>query len=134
MDALSTAESFKQQIQARSDAIESAQRMPQDLAQEMAGAGMFRILVPEVYGGAEVHPQTFFDCLVSTAEADGAVGWVSMIANTTSLLSASLPEDIARAIDHDVGDIIARQKWLKRTIAQHIVTPGSSLFALFSAT
>lgn len=72
--------------------------MPADLANSMADAGLFRMLVPEVYGGSEVHPQDFFDALVATSQADGAVGWVHMIASTTALMSASLPEHHARAM------------------------------------
>jgi indole-3-acetate monooxygenase len=86
------------EIRDRADAIEAERRMPSDLAQRMARAGMFRLLVPECYGGAQVHPQEFFDSLVTTATSDGAVGWCQMIGATTGLLSASLPDDWAHTI------------------------------------
>ena len=86
------------EIRARGAEIEQARRMPDDLARRMASAGMFRLLVPQQYGGFEVHPRAFFDALAETARADGAVGWVQMIGTTTGILSASLPEAWAEAL------------------------------------
>ncbi len=98
MDVLATAEQFCAEIDERSVAIEDAGSMPPDLADRMADAGLFRLLIPEVYGGLEVHPQVFFDTLKQVAAADGAVGWCQMIGNTTGLLSASLPQEWAETI------------------------------------
>lgn len=95
---VAVARSFAREILSRADAIEHARRMPEDLAQRMAAAGMFRLLVPARLGGLEVHPRVFFDTLAATAEADGAVGWCQMIGATTGILSASLPEHWALAI------------------------------------
>jgi indole-3-acetate monooxygenase len=86
------------EIRERADAIEADRRMPADLARRMARAGMFRLLVPECYGGAQVHPQQFFDALATTARSDGAVGWCQMIGATTGMLSASLPDHWAKEI------------------------------------
>ncbi|MFU8816581.1 MAG: acyl-CoA dehydrogenase family protein [Pseudomonadales bacterium] len=97
-DPVALAQSFHDEIRDRAAAIEAARRMPLDLARRMAQAGMFRLLVPACYGGSQVHPQQFFDALRATARSDGAVGWCQMIATTTGILSASLPERWAQAI------------------------------------
>jgi len=68
------------------------------LAQELANSGMFNMLVPKRYAGREVDPHVFLDTLIAGAKADGAVGWCMMIANTTGLLSASLPDEWAQKI------------------------------------
>jgi alkylation response protein AidB-like acyl-CoA dehydrogenase len=73
----------------------------------MAEAGLFRIVVPEKYGGGQVHPRVFFETLETTAKADGAVAWCLMIGTTTSLLAASLPEPWAKEIFADHPDVIA---------------------------
>jgi alkylation response protein AidB-like acyl-CoA dehydrogenase len=86
------------EMRMRGAEIESARRLPDDLAGRMARAGMFRLLVPSALGGLEVHPSEFFEALAATAEADGAVGWVQMIGATTGILSASLPEAWAETI------------------------------------
>jgi alkylation response protein AidB-like acyl-CoA dehydrogenase len=84
---------FLPEIGKLAEEIERERRMPEDLARRMAEAGLFRMLVPEAYGGGEVHPLAFFDTLASTAAADGAVGWVLMIGATTGLMAASLPHE-----------------------------------------
>jgi alkylation response protein AidB-like acyl-CoA dehydrogenase len=105
-DPVAVARSFHDDIRSRADEMEAARRMPEDLARRMAAAGLFRLLVPTRYGGAEVHPQIFFDTLVTTARSDGAVGWCQMIGATTGLLSASLPEPWAQAIYGDHPDVV----------------------------
>lgn len=97
---------FLAEIAGLGPGIERDRRMPDDLARRMAAAGLFRMLVPEAYGGGEVHPQVFFDTLAGTARADGAVGWVLMIGATTGLMAASLPEAWSRALYADHPDNI----------------------------
>ncbi len=92
MNPINEAASFADEIRERALQIEADRRMPEDLAQRMAEAGLFRLLVPKQYGGLEVHPRTFFQTLEETSRADGAVGWVQMIGVTTGIMSASLPE------------------------------------------
>lgn len=89
---------FHEEIRGRADEFEQARRVPKDLAQRMAATGMFRLLVPGHLGGLEVHPGAFFDALAATSQADGAIGWCQMIANTTGMLAASLPEPWAQTI------------------------------------
>ena len=97
-DTVARAAGFAQEIRRRSADIEASRRMPQDLAARMAAAGLFRALVPAQYGGGQVHPREFFDAVMTTAEADGSVGWCLMIGASTGLLAAMLAEDAARAI------------------------------------
>jgi alkylation response protein AidB-like acyl-CoA dehydrogenase len=99
------AQSFCEEIRGRAAEIEAARGLPPDLARRMAQAGMFRLLVPGCYGGDQVHPREFFDALITTSRADGAVGWCQMIGATTGLLAASLPERWAQTIygDHPDG-------------------------------
>lgn len=97
-DAVATARRFHDTFRAHSDTMESARRLPDTLAREMAEAGMFRLLVPRCYQGLEAHPQEFFDAIATSGEADGAVGWCQMIGATTGMMSASLPEQWSEAI------------------------------------
>ena len=86
------------ELSARSNDIEAAGRLPQDLADKMANADFYRLVVPEALGGLEAHPQVFFDTLAATAQADSAAGWCLMIGTTTSVTSSSLPTEHAQAI------------------------------------
>lgn len=92
-DPLAQVAKFAPEIRRRADEFERNRRIADDLAQRMAEAGLFRLLVPACYGGGEVHPRLYFDTLTATAQADGAVGWVQMIAVTTGLMAASLPHE-----------------------------------------
>lgn len=82
----------------RSNEIEQARRLPVDIADDMRAAGVFRMLVPQVYGGLEVHPKTFIEVLKLISMGDGSAGWNAMIGSTTGILSASLPKAIAEEI------------------------------------
>lgn len=98
MNPIEVATGYYDEINRRSQEIELARQMPEDLAARMAQDGLFRMLVPEQYGGLQCHPQVFFDTLEQLARADGAVGWCAMIASTTGMLSASLPKEWANTI------------------------------------
>jgi alkylation response protein AidB-like acyl-CoA dehydrogenase len=106
MDSVEVARSFVAEIRERAADIESAGRMPSDLARRMSATGLFRILVPAKYGGLQVHPRMFFETLETTAHADASVGWCLMIGTTTGLLSASFAEDRAHEVYGSRPDVI----------------------------
>lgn len=85
-------------IRSSADEREAERQLAPELAQQLAGSGLFNMLVPKKYSGREVSPHEFVDTLIAGAKADGAVGWCMMIANTTGLLSASLPQRWAEEI------------------------------------
>jgi alkylation response protein AidB-like acyl-CoA dehydrogenase len=95
---LSFARELAPRVAARSDEIESARRLPADLAQEMAQAGLFRMFIPEAYGGLELHPAQFLEVIEALSRADGSTGWCLMIGAATGMSAAWLPEPTARAI------------------------------------
>ena len=92
-------------VAARSEEIETARRLPADLAHELAQAGLFRMIVPEAYGGFEMHPALVIEALERLARADGSTGWCVMIGAATAMCSGWLPEAQARAI-YGVPDVI----------------------------
>jgi alkylation response protein AidB-like acyl-CoA dehydrogenase len=98
MPVLDYARSCAQTLPTRAIEIEQARRLPSDIADEMRAAGVFRMLVPAIYGGLEVHPKVFTETLKHIAIGDGAAGWNAMIGSTTGMLSASLAEDYAKEI------------------------------------
>ncbi|MEM1034392.1 MAG: acyl-CoA dehydrogenase family protein [Myxococcota bacterium] len=85
-------------LRERSDEIERGRRLPAEVAADIATAGMFRLLVPKSFGGAEVRPEAFVRTLSTLAEGDAAAAWCVMTGATTSLLSAYLPPEAAAAI------------------------------------
>jgi alkylation response protein AidB-like acyl-CoA dehydrogenase len=80
---------------------ERRRRLPEELVDAMADAGVFRMLVPEAVGGLERHPRELVDTVEELARGDGAAGWCAAIGATSGLLGAYLPEESARAIYAD---------------------------------
>ena len=88
-------------IAARSTDIETARRLPADLALALARTGVFRMLVPRERGGLQVSPRELFEVLETLGSADASVGWCAMIAATSGLTSAYLPPAVAAQVFHD---------------------------------
>ncbi|HEX5225085.1 MAG TPA: acyl-CoA dehydrogenase family protein [Solirubrobacteraceae bacterium] len=78
--------------------IERERSLPPALVRELLEAGMMSLCLPRTLGGVEAEPREFVLALQELARGDGATGWCAMIASTSGLLGAYLPEDEARAI------------------------------------
>jgi alkylation response protein AidB-like acyl-CoA dehydrogenase len=98
MSPVEVAHALTPAIRASIDEIERGRRLPLPLAQAMAGAGLFRLLVPRSLGGSEEHPTTVIRTIEEVARVDGSAGWCLMIGATSALVSAYLPEPVARTI------------------------------------
>lgn len=95
---LAAAKALQPIVTERIPEMESARQHPADLARQIAAAGLYRTLVPQSLGGLECDPATALRSMEIMAEADGSAGWCTMIASTTGLVSAYLPEEHARPI------------------------------------
>ena len=149
MNPVETAAGFAAEIRRRAPQIEQDRRIPGDLAHRMAGAGLFRLLVPELYGGLQVEPLAFFETLNETARADGAVGWCQMIGVTTGMMAASLPAGSVATLSYGericnlvqviaatamgqvlfphVSRLVAEKQWgsLGRVVTRRMIGPGT---------
>jgi alkylation response protein AidB-like acyl-CoA dehydrogenase len=85
-------------IREAADAIEGARRLPPDLVDALAAAGVFRMCVPRALGGGELEPSAMLAVLEAIAEADGSAGWCAMIGATSGLISGYLAPEPAREI------------------------------------
>jgi alkylation response protein AidB-like acyl-CoA dehydrogenase len=75
----------------RSAEIEALRHLPQDIADTLADAGLYRLLTPQAYGGHETAPATFYCVIEQLARADASAAWCCFISCTTSVLAAYLP-------------------------------------------
>ena len=98
IDVLANAEALAPEIEARAGEIESARRIPRDLSQKLARAGVYRMFAPESLGGLEVSPALAARVFERLARADASCGWVAFIGATSASMLAQLPTDAARAI------------------------------------
>jgi alkylation response protein AidB-like acyl-CoA dehydrogenase len=95
---LERARSLGPRIRTFSDEAESLRRLPPDLVTVLAEAGLFKLGLPEEYGGPEVDPVTFIEIVDEVSRHDSAAGWCVMIASTTAPMAAYLPAVDAEAI------------------------------------
>ncbi len=101
IDLVDAAEGVQELVEAHADRCERERRLPKRLVQALRDAQLLRMCVPEVYGGPEADPVTLVRAIEKVAQADGAAGWCTMIAATTSSMSLFLDPDHARAIYGD---------------------------------
>ena len=55
-DMREVAKTFEAELRERAPEVEEARRLPRDLSDRFAQAGLYRMCVPEVYGGLELPP------------------------------------------------------------------------------
>ena len=98
---LAAADGFVPEIKARAGEFERLRRIPADLAQRLAAARLYALLVPRAYGGVESDPLTMVELIEKIAIADGSCAWTTFIAITSGLTAAYLPPHVAREVFAD---------------------------------
>jgi alkylation response protein AidB-like acyl-CoA dehydrogenase len=78
--------------------IEAERRLPPAVVQALVQAGVFKLLVPRAYGGAEASLVTLVAVLDEIARADGSAGWCAMIGASSGLMAGFLSDDVARTV------------------------------------
>src|SRR5881227_4251065 len=126
---LEAARAFRPRIIADRDRIEAARRIPEDLAQELARAGFFRLLLPEAYGGLDLTPMAAMEVFEELAKADASVAWCVWNGNT-HWTAAQLSAEAARAI-HDDPDVITANS-TRPSGQAHVVDGGFRLTGRWS--
>jgi len=86
------------QAAALAEQIERERALPAELRSELTDAGLFALCLPRALGGREAQPAEMVRAVEELARGDGATAWCAMIASTSSLLGAYLPEEDARVI------------------------------------
>jgi indole-3-acetate monooxygenase len=96
------------EVAASGDAIEQARRLPPDLVESLATAGLFRLLVPRTAGGEEASARTFAEAIERIATADASTAWCLYQCGVTALAVAlCLAPDAVDAIFADSCAIVA---------------------------
>lgn len=102
---IEAAEGLHELIEANADRAERDRRLPPAVVAALRDADLLRMCVPAVYDGPEADPLTQVRAIEAVAAADGAAGWCTMIASTTSSMSLFLPPEFAQAIFGDRSSI-----------------------------
>lgn len=72
---------------------EENRRLPEDVLDAMAGAGMFRMRAPRRFGGAETELNTLVRALTELGRGDGSASWVASIFSISGWISGLFPDD-----------------------------------------
>ena len=103
-DLLAGAEAMLPEIRTLADDIDSARRLPDALAERLAGAGFFHLLTGREHGGLAADPVTAARVIETLSTASPSVGWVTMILATASFWTVRMvPEEVRREIFADVS-------------------------------
>ncbi|MFN3911544.1 acyl-CoA dehydrogenase family protein [Hyphomonas sp.] len=86
------------ELAARAAEQEEARRLPADLAQKLAAAGVFRMITPKRFGGLECTPREIVEVTERLATANASAGWCAMIGATTALNAAYMEPVFAEEI------------------------------------
>ena len=84
----------------RSD-FDSNGRLPDDLFEQLARLGLFRLLLPSSLGGPGLSALEFMDVVEAASALDGTVGWLAGNGGGMGRVGAYLPEESAREIFDD---------------------------------
>jgi len=88
------------------DQAERERRLPAELSDAIAEAGLYRLCVPAALGGSEAHPRTLLEAVEALAAGDAAAGWAVAICATSGMLAAYLPDDHAREVYEDPAGVV----------------------------
>jgi indole-3-acetate monooxygenase len=65
-------------------------RLPGAIARAFTEANVYRLLLPEEFGGEDIDPITYFDLVEEVASYDGSAGWNYSIGSSTPIILGSL--------------------------------------------
>ena len=121
IDFLARARELRPLIEAAADEIERARRLPANLAAAMKEAGLFRMLLPREFGGAELDPPSFVRVIETLARIDASPAWVLCQTSVTAMIAARLAPHAAREMWRDPGTVLA---WGPSTDSRAVACEG----------
>lgn len=92
-------------IRSRRDEFERQRHISPDIIERFREIGVYRAMVPAVYGGDEKTPRQFLEMVEAISSADGSAGWVASFGMSPAYLAA-LPEKTVTQIWRDSADIV----------------------------
>lgn len=70
-------------IAERAATIDETRRVPDTVVDALASTGVFRMLQPRRYGGAETEPVRFYEVVREVSAACGSTGWITRCSAST---------------------------------------------------
>ncbi|MGO1308382.1 acyl-CoA dehydrogenase family protein [Kluyvera intermedia] len=93
------------EVAARSEDFEHQRHISDDIISRFQQVGVYRALVPKIYGGDECSPAQFCKLIEQIATADGSAGWVASFGMSPFYLGA-LPVDTLKELYRNGPDVV----------------------------
>ena len=106
-DPVARAQELSAELAAASDEIERSQRVVEPLLTRLHEARLFRMLLPRSTGGDAVEPTVYMRAIEEVARHDGSVAWCLFTGNSSALMAANLPVEVAREIWGEPRAVVA---------------------------
>ncbi|MDR3533697.1 MAG: acyl-CoA dehydrogenase family protein [Rhodopila sp.] len=87
--------------------MDAMTELPPDVLDAMFDAGMFKLLLPRAYGGAELKPTDFIQCVEAIAQGDASAAWCMNQASGCSMSAAYVAPAVAREVWGGKRDVLA---------------------------
>jgi alkylation response protein AidB-like acyl-CoA dehydrogenase len=94
-------------IAREADEIERTRRLTQPVVSALIENGLYRVLLPQSFGGAEAPPEIFMQMLEEIAKADASTAWCLGQCSVCAMTAAYLDADAAREIFEKPTGILA---------------------------
>ncbi len=104
--------------------IDEARELPLDVLDAMHDAGLFKLLLPRAYGGFELKPIDYIQCVEAIAEGDASAAWCMNQGSGCSMASAYVAPAVAMEVWGGSRDVLA---WGQGPGAKAIRTTGGWL-------
>ena len=106
-ECLVRAKSLIPLLQSAADRIDAQTELPPDVLDAMFDAGMFKLLLPRVYGGYELAPTDYIQCVEAIAQGDASAAWCMNQGSGCSMASAYVAPEVAMEVWGGKRDVVA---------------------------
>ncbi|MBO2458722.1 3-hydroxy-9,10-secoandrosta-1,3,5(10)-triene-9,17-dione monooxygenase oxygenase subunit [Actinomadura violacea] len=98
-------------IAERARSVDEKGRIPAETMKELTAAGVFRMLQPSRYGGAEDDPVAFYEVVRAVSGACGSTGWVTAVLGVHSWHLGLFPDEAQREVWGPGPDVLAASSY-----------------------
>jgi indole-3-acetate monooxygenase len=107
IDYLRRAQALGPELEVAAEEIERCRELPDPVVEALIERGLFRLLLPRAFGGAELHPAAYVAVIEEIAKHDASVAWCLGQACGCTMTAAYLDPEVAREIFGPKAGIVA---------------------------
>lgn len=98
LDIYTNARALSGYLKEQATEIDEARRLPAEVVARVRGAGLFRLTMPQIWGGPEFSTIEQVEVIEELSRANSAVGWCVMIGCDSGIYSGYIDDDAGRKL------------------------------------